>query len=53
MGTFFKPSMPDQPKIDEGKIRAKELRRRRMASGEASTNIVNKPTLGGTQNGTK
>jgi len=53
MGSLFSPSMPEQPNIDQAKIRAKELRRRRVASGEASTNIVNKPTLGGTQNGTK
>jgi len=48
MGSIFAPDVPKEPKIDTGKIAAKERARRRRMAGHASTNIVNKPTLGGT-----
>ena len=51
MGSIFKASVPDEPKVDESKIRMKERMRRRRAAGEASTNVVNRPTLGGPSNG--
>ena len=51
MSSIFKPDVPEEPKPDVGRARMKERMRRRKQAGAASTNIVNKPTLGGTNNG--
>lgn len=50
MGSIFKPDVPDEPKVNTGKIAAKERMRRRRQAGSALTNVVNKPTLGGKDN---
>lgn len=51
MSSVFKPDMPDEPKADTSRARMKERMRRRRQAGATTTNIVNKPTLGGTYNG--